>query len=259
MLPTTEDTRETISKTHFISSSSSQLGKLRDSMKYKASSTEDISITGKDKKHSLGTQDESSRYYLPLPLSAALGVTSFSDSKLYNFHQSHEFLTFLTQSALDLEEKERSATINSAIQQINEMNNILEECEKMAKFITSSQEYNPSPHIDDKTMLNIRTELTDYRSTVEALNKRSTEYKDKTILAESDLAASSAVEQKSELSTIKNSLTWMCMIIRYHTWGPLGEDSVSYSDEEVFQQRRNLSRKNCLKKRVRPRWAQDTT
>jgi len=43
------------------------------------------------------------------------------------------------------------------------MNNILEECEKMAKFITSSQEYNPSPHIDDKTMLNIRTELTDYR------------------------------------------------------------------------------------------------
>ena len=59
-------------------------------MKFKASSSEDITLAGKDKKHSLTTQGDQGRYYLPLPLSAALGVTSFSDSKLYSFHQSHE-------------------------------------------------------------------------------------------------------------------------------------------------------------------------
>ena len=58
---------------------------------------------------------------LPLPISLSLGITALSDSKLYTYHSSQEFLTFLTESAKDLEETERANTINEALAQSREV------------------------------------------------------------------------------------------------------------------------------------------
>ena len=65
--------------------------------------------------------DENPICNLPLPLSLTLGISSLSDSKLFSYHNSQEFLTFLTKSARDVEEAERNQTIDTALSQIKEV------------------------------------------------------------------------------------------------------------------------------------------
>lgn len=194
---------------------------------------------------------------LPVPLSLALGITSLSDSKLYDYHSSQEFLTFLTNSARSVEEARRTSTINTALTQIKELTELVDENTQILRVVTHTQEYNPSTEIDDIIVKNIADTLKEHRETVRQMCERAKEYKNQLILAESDLDTNIAQEMKSDLTAMNRNLSWMSMLVRYHTWGASAVDDNQYhSDDDIISRHRKLDRRNCIRVRDRPKWSE---